>query len=88
MSHRRIGFKPSLVTQEEHQKLEVLLNNPVNEITAYTELLEWVQSELNKDMKYITLLKYVQRKFKTKIKVARKNDVKKANGSRIASKNP
>ncbi len=60
LSHGRIGFKPSLVTQEEHQKLEVLLNNPVNEITAYTELLEWVQSELNKDMKYITLLKYVQ----------------------------
>jgi hypothetical protein len=54
------------------------LNNPVvNEISGYTKLLEWVQSELNKEMKYITLLKYVQRKFKTKIKVARKSHIKK-----------
>jgi hypothetical protein len=53
------------------------LNNPKNGIRGYTELLEWVNSELSKDMKYITLLKYAERHFGSKIKVARKSHVKK-----------
>lgn len=77
LHHERIGFKPSLITQEEHQKLEILLHNPENGIRGYRELLDWVQREFNKDIKYITLLKYVQRNFNTKIKVARKSHIKK-----------
>ena len=60
-----------------HKQIEKLLNNPKNGIRGYVELLEWVRKELSKDMKYITLLKYTQRHFGSKIKVARKSHVKK-----------
>ena len=45
--------------------------------SSYSELLEWVNKEFSKDIKYITLVKYTQRHFGSKIKVARKNHVKK-----------
>ncbi|MBK8445127.1 MAG: hypothetical protein IPL35_17745 [Sphingobacteriales bacterium] len=73
----RIGFKPSIIKDNEREQLEKLLTNPSNGIVGYTELLNWVNTELHKDMKYITLVKYVQRNFNTKIKVARKSHVKK-----------
>ena len=44
---------------------------------GYTELLEWVKKELSKEIKYITLIKYAERNFGSKIKVARKSHVKK-----------
>ena len=76
--HGRVGgFKKSVVNKEEHKQLEKLLNNPKNGIRGYTELLAWVSKELSKDMKYITLLKYTERHFGSKIKVARKSHVKK-----------
>lgn len=74
---RKGGFKPSVITPAEHQQLKSLLNNPKNGIHGYTELLDWVKRELSKDMLYITLVKYVERHFKTKIKVARKSHVNK-----------
>jgi transposase len=76
--HGRIGgFKKSVISKEEHAKIEKKLNDPKNGIRGYTELLDWVKKELGKDIKYITLLKYAQRHFGSKIKVARKSHVKK-----------
>lgn len=76
--HGRVGgFKKSVFSNEDFNKLKVKLNDPKNGIQGYTELLEWVKSDLLKDIKYITLLKYAQRKFGTKVKVARKSHVKK-----------
>lgn len=78
LTHGRIGgFKKSVVSKEEHTKIEKKLNDPKNGIRGYRELLEWVKKDLGKDMKYITLLKYAQRHFGSKIKVARKSHVKK-----------
>ena len=78
LKHGRVGgFKKSVVTKEEHKKIEMKLNDPKNGIRGYTELLEWVNKELCKDMKYITLVKYTERNFGSKIKVARKSHVKK-----------
>lgn len=74
---RKGGYKPSVVTKQEHEKLKVLLNDKHNQIVGYTELLNWVNKELGKDMKYITLVKYVERHFGAKIKVARKSHIKK-----------
>ena len=73
----RIGFKPSVVSTHEHKRIEKKLNDPKNGIRGYTELLDLVKTELSKDMKYITLLKYSKRHFGSKIKVARKSHVKK-----------
>lgn len=78
LTHGRIGgFKKSVFSKEEHEKIEKKLNNPKNGIRGYTELLEWVNQEFSKEIKYITLLKYSQRHFGSKIKVARKSHVKK-----------
>jgi len=78
LSHGRVsGFKKAVFSIEEHKKLEQLLTNPKNGIKGYTALLAWVAKELSKDIKYITLLKYTERHFKSKIKVTRKNLVKK-----------
>jgi len=77
LTHGRIGFKKSVISKEEHSKIEKKLKDPKNGIRGYKELLEWVEKDMGKDMKYITLLKYVQRHFGSKIKVARKSHVKK-----------
>ena len=77
LTHGRIGFKKSVISKEEHSRIEKKLKDPKNGIRGYQELLEWVQKDMGKDMKYITLLKYAQRHFGSKIKVARKSHVKK-----------
>jgi transposase len=73
----RIGFKPSIISKAEHDALEKKLKDPKNGIRGYNELLQWVKVELSKDIKYITLVKYAERHFGTKIKVARKSHAKK-----------
>jgi hypothetical protein len=40
-------------------------------------LQQWIETEFNKKLKYITVYKYAKRNFNTKIKVARKSHVKK-----------
>ena len=78
LTHGRIGgFKKSVFNTAEHAQLEQILNNPKNGIRGYTELVNWVSKELSKEVKYITLVKYAERHFGSKIKVARKSHVKK-----------
>ena len=77
LSHGRIGFKKPILTLQEHKRIEKKLQDPTNGITGYTALLDWVKNELSKDMKYITLLKYAQRHFGSKVKVSRKSHIKK-----------
>jgi transposase len=78
LTHGRIGgFKKSVFSKENHSKIEAKLNDPKNGIRGYSELLAWVNQELSVDVKYITLLKYCQKNFGSKIKVARKSHVKK-----------
>jgi transposase len=77
LKHGRIGFKPSIINAHEHQKLKALLHDPKNGIRGYKELLDWVATELGKEMKYTTLVEYTKRHFQSKIKVSRKSHVKK-----------
>jgi transposase len=77
LRHGRLGFKKNILTKEEHEQLKKKLHDPANGINGYAALLNWVKKELGKDMLYITLLKYTQRHFGTKIKVARKSHIKK-----------
>ncbi len=76
-SHKKSGFRPSVIKKEEHQKIEEKLNDPFNGLNGYKELLEWIEKEFNKNLKYNTLLKYCRRNFGSKVKVARKSHVKK-----------
>jgi len=77
LEDKRIGFKPSLISQEEHEQLESKLNNPTNGLRGYVELQAWIRHEFEKTIKYNTLLKYCGRHFGSKSKIARKSHAKK-----------
>ena len=77
LEDKRIGFKPSLISQEEHKQIEAKLNDPTNGLRGYVELQDWIRQKFGKDLKYNTLLKYCGRHFASKSKVARKSHIKK-----------
>ena len=77
LKDKRIGFKPSLISQEEHERIWTKLNDPTNGLRGYVELQEWIRQEFDKSIKYNTLLKYCCRNFGSKSKVARKSYTKK-----------
>lgn len=76
-SHNKKGFKPSVFTQQEHIAIEKKLKDPKNGLRGYIELMDWIEKEFKKQVKYNTLLKYSIRNFGSKVKVARKSHVKK-----------
>lgn len=77
LQHGRTGFKPSLITKQEHERLEQKLKDPYNGLQGYKELLQWANQHREKALNYTTLYEYCKRNFGTKIKVARKSHVKK-----------
>ena len=77
LEDKRIGFKPSIINKEEHEKIKEKLNNPTNGLRGYVELQDWISQEFGKSIKYNTLLKYCGKHFGSKSKVARKSHVKK-----------
>jgi transposase len=77
LDDKRIGFKPSLISREEHERIEAKLNDPTNGLRGYVELQDWISREFNKTIRYNTLLKYCGRHFGSKSKVARKSHAKK-----------
>ena len=72
LHHRKNGFKPSSLTEGEHELLKAKLHDEQNGLAGYNELLGWVESEMNKVVKHKTIYAYVRSNFDTKIKVARK----------------
>lgn len=77
LSHKRIGYKPSIISVEERDKIEEKLKDPYNGLRGYKELLTWIETELDKQIEYNTLYKYCVREFGSAIKVARKSHVNK-----------
>lgn len=75
LTHGRIGFKPSIITHEEHKKIEHKLNQPKNALKGYKELMHWIKEKLGKEVKYTTVVEYSKRHFRSKIKVARKTHI-------------
>ena len=76
-SHKKRGFKPSVITAQEHQEIKQKLEDPKNGLRGYVELQRWLIERFAHEVKYNTLLKYCVRKFGSKVKVARKSHVKK-----------
>jgi transposase len=77
LKHDRKEGRPSTITAAEHQLIEKKLQDPKNGLRGYVELLNWVEDEFKKTIKYNTLLKYSIRHFGSKVKVARKSHIKK-----------
>jgi len=76
-SHSNIGYKPCNISEVQEKGLKEKLNNPANGMVGFVELLNWFNQTYNTDLKYKTFHGFVVRKFKAKVKVARKTHIKK-----------
>lgn len=76
-SHNKKGFRPSVFSIGEHQLIQEKLNDPQNGLRSYKELLDWVEQEFSKEIKYNTLLKYCTRNFGPRLKVDSQSHLKK-----------
>ena len=77
ISHSNIGYKPSKITKDQEQVLKNKLNHPSNGMAGFIELLDWFNEHYKTQIKYKTFHGFVVRKFKAKVKVARKVHLKK-----------
>lgn len=78
LSDGRIGFKPSIISEELHKAIEERLHSPKNAFTSYVDLIEWItENYIPEGINYQTINSYVKRNFGAKIKVARKSHIKK-----------
>lgn len=77
MFHSKTGYKPSKITDEQELALKEQLNNPLNGMAGFIELLDWFNKHFKTELNYKTFHGFVVRKYKAKIKVARKSHVKK-----------
>jgi len=77
LSHKKTGYKPSLINEEERVAIECKLKDPKNGLRGYTELMSWFEQKYQKSILYNTLYKYCVRNFGSSVKVARKSHVNK-----------
>lgn len=77
MAHSNTGYKPSKITASQELSLQKQLNNPSNGMVGFVELLDWFNTQHKTEINYNTFHGFVVRKFKAKVKVARKVHVKK-----------
>lgn len=77
MNHNNKGYKPSKINAEQQAELKKVLHNPENGFVGYIELQCWFNDTYKMDIEYNTFRSFIVRKFKSKIKVARKYHVKK-----------
>jgi len=74
--------KPSkIITPEMHLAIEEKLKSKDNPFSGYVEVQEWLKKEFNVEVKYKWLWAYMRSKMKSRLKVPRKTNAKKASGS-------
>ena len=76
-THGKIGFKPSVISNEHEAELSKVLHDPHNGFVGFVELLDWFNKKFDANVNYKTFHGFVVRKFQAKVKVARKSHVKK-----------
>jgi len=77
LKHNKIGFKPSVFTADERERLEKKLKDPKNGLRGYVELNKWIKKEFGKDVIYRTVVNYCVTNFGSSVKTARKSHVEK-----------
>lgn len=77
MAHSKTGYKPSKINEEQEKELKAKLSDASNGIVGFNELLDWFNKSFKTAINYKTFHGFVVRRFKAKIKVARKSHIKK-----------
>jgi transposase len=75
--HAKLGFRPSVFTEEQQEAMRLQMHKVDNGFVGFVEFLDWFNSTFNTNVNYKTFHGFVVRKFKAKIKTARKVHVKK-----------
>lgn len=73
--HNQGGKRREVIDAPTRKAIEKRLNSPKDGFTSYKELQQWIDEHYIKGVRYITVVKYVQREFGAKLKVARKSHV-------------
>ena len=77
MKHNNKGYKPNKINTEQEAELKKIMHNPENGFVGYIELQVWFNEIYKTEIEYNTFRNFIIRKFKSKIKVARKYHAKK-----------
>jgi len=77
LSHSKKSNRESVFTKEQEQAIQVQMNNPKNGFVGFAEFLQWFNTAHDTTVNYKTFHGFVVRKFKVKVKTARKSHVKK-----------
>jgi transposase len=77
MKHNNTGYKPNKINIEQEAALKKILHDPENGFVGYVELQAWFNETYKTAIEYNTFRSFIVRKFKSKIKVARKYHAKK-----------
>ena len=54
-SHKKTGFRPSIISKEMHVVISSLLNDPQNGLRGYNELMIYLEKEFNKKINHYGL---------------------------------
>jgi len=77
LSDKRGGDYRSSIDEAGKAKLEAKLSDPKGAFTSFGQAQAWIKEELNVDMNYHAVNKYLKRNFGASLKVGRKSHVKK-----------
>lgn len=77
IQHAKLGFKPSVFTEEQQEAMRLQMHKVDNGFVGFVEFLDWFNDRFNTNVNYKTFHGFVVRKFKAKIKTARKVHIKK-----------
>lgn len=77
LEFNRGGYKPAMITKAIEVQIEKRLTDPHNAFRSYEELRQWIDDNFIPGINYHTVNKFVKRKFKTKLKVARRSHIEK-----------
>ena len=77
LSHSKKSNRKSVFTKEQEQAIQVQINDPKNGFVGFDEFLQWFNTAHDTTVNYKTSHGFIVRKFKVKVKTARKSHVKK-----------
>ena len=77
LKENRGGKKPAQISEQVAIIIEKRLSNPKEGFRSYTEAQIWLNETFGLTMEYQAVNKFFKRRFKTKLKVARKSHIHK-----------
>jgi transposase len=88
LKENRGGKKPAQITEKIASVIEKRLSNPKEGFRSYTEAQTWLNDTFGLTMEYQAVNKFFKRRFKTKLKVARKSHIHKDPAAEAVFKKP